>query len=319
MKTRLLFFCVFINLGTIQAQIDLSINYVPSDSEIQYYMNLYERLKSIDRGEQEFQQLGDIYKRFENKASRYYSTYQRLLFESYLLMTANKEVQEYIISYIKSNKLEDEFSDTLERKYKSTRETYKMDEKDYFRFNYEDTYVDENINMFNMNEVTLFDNQIGLMLFENDWNIFHIDDPKKTDRNFVFLLFGGGTNTIKISIDRMKKIAFSNFRDNIIYGNTFKNMFSNFQLSELKTTGVLARAGADRIYLGIGQEKDKIFDIIENFSAVLYFYSEKEKTGYVIDYFMNISPKNNNFEIRDRLFNHLLFQAYLSFMNINNI
>jgi len=312
-KSIITFALVFFAISLKAEDLNL-IKYVPSDGEIQYYMNLYARLQAIDQNKMDYKQLGNMYTNFENTDSRYYSTYQRLLFESYLMQTKNDQVRRYIIEYINTNSINDLFSQSIIRLYKSKPEEYMMDKKKYIRYKYNDDYVDENINLFNMNEVGLFNGELGLMLFTNDWTQIKFADKNDDTVENITLLFGGGTNSTSIVIKKIPKIDYSTFKEQTIDGNFYKEKYKNYQILELKNEGILARAGADHIFLGIGNDKDIAFSNIDNFSSVMYMYSEKKQIGYEIEYFMNISTKNNNYSIRTNLYNHLIFQCLLSFI-----
>jgi hypothetical protein len=291
------------------------IMYIPSDGEIQYYMNLYERLKAIEIGKMEYKQLRDMYEAFENTEGKYFYTYQKLLLESYLLCTKNPEVRNYMIPYLGTRNSTDRLAETLINLYKGKEEKYKNDGKEYTRFLCANELIDENINLFKMQEITTMNDKIGLMLFDNDWSEITLNDDKNPNMKFISYIYGGGTNTISISIKQYEKIDFETFNKNVITSDFYKVKYGNYVVRELDKAGILARAGADKILLGVGSGKDIGFPDIINASAVLFMYSETIKAGYQIEYFMNISPKNNNYNIQDLIFNHMLFQCLLAFIN----
>ena len=299
----------------VQAQATKMIAYIPSDGEMQYYMNLYQRLESIENGQMNYEQLGSMYATFENPTERYYSTYQRLLFESYLLNTKNEQVRKFILDFLKEKAINDDLARVLTRLYQSKPERYQMDSKEHVRYNCPNGYSDEGINLFNMNEFDLFNNQLGLMLFDNDWGQLTFNGKNDSNEKNISLIFGGGTNAINISIRQISSIEYAEFKEKYIDSIFYKKKYKDYQVQELQKVGILRRAGADEISIGIGEGQDNLFPEIEDFSAVLFMYSNDKKIGYQIDYFMNISTKNNNFAIRDRIFNHLLFQSLISFIN----
>ena len=137
---------------------------------------------------------------------------------------------------------------------------------------------------------------------------------KKKNRDAVTLISGGGTNSISISLTKYKTDDYNKFSSDVINSSSSKKNYDNYKLNELPQEGILSRSGADKIFLGVGYGKD-IMPSIESFSSVLYMYSEKNKCGYVITYYMNFSTINNNFEFRNRLYNHLLFQIILSWID----
>jgi hypothetical protein len=167
-----------------------------------------------------------------------------------------------------------------------------------------------------MQEVTVFDNSLGLMLFDNDWQTISIKSKDINDKKASFsLVYGGGTNSISINLQKITNISFDDFKKTEIDSDFNKERFSQYQTFELPREGILKRSGADYIYLGIGNGKDSTFKEINNYSSIIYFYSTTNKTGYIIDHYMNISKNNNNYDIQESIFNHLVFQSLLSFVN----
>jgi hypothetical protein len=206
-------------------------------------------------------------------------------------------------------------SKTLIRLYKGQEEKYKTDGKEYIKIICSDGLIDENINLFKMEEITTLNDKIGLMIFDNEWSEIGINDHKDTNVKIISYVYGGGTNSVSISIKQYEKTNFEEFSTNEISGDYYKGKYVNYTVNEIDKTGILARAGADRIYLGIGSGEDIGFPDIINGSAILFMYSESKQTGYQIEYSMNISPKNNNYQIQNLLFNHILFQCLLSYIN----
>lgn len=93
------------------------IFYIPSETELQYFMNLYAKLKSIEDNASSINQLEDLYYSFESE--KYYETYQRILFESYLLSTHNQSVKNVMLNFFEQEKIHTEFTETLKRLYTS--------------------------------------------------------------------------------------------------------------------------------------------------------------------------------------------------------
>ena len=75
-------------------------------------------------------------------------------------------------------------------------------------------------------------------------------------------------------------------------------------------------SGADKIYIGYGVGPD-IFPEIDTATFSVYLYNEKLQKGYSITYFMNFSKINNNYKIRHRIWNQILYQLCFSFINIS--
>lgn len=289
------------------------IFYIPTDTELQYYMNLYAKLKSIEDSST-VDELEELYQVFESE--RYYETYQRLLFESYLLTTRNQSVKKIMLNFFERENIHTDFAEILKRLYTSNIEQVKANgRKNDMRYNYKNTLFDENINLFNMNEVTVFNGTLGLMLFDNDWTQVNIDMKEKKTQDFS-LIYGGGTHSISILFKKLESIDFDTFKKQEIDGfPTYKNKSLKYNIFELPNEGILLRSGADHIFLAVGNGTDIAFKDVKNYSSIIFLYSDKNKAGYVIHYFMNISSNNNNYSIRESLFNHIVFQSLLTFIN----
>ena len=290
-----------------------SIFYIPTETELQYFMNLYAKLKHIENNTA-VDELEELYQVFESE--KYYETYQSLLFESYLLATRNQSVKNIMLNFFQRKKIHTDFAETLRRLYTSKIEIDTTNKrKNYVRYNYNNTLFDENINFFNMNEVLTFNDTLGLMLFDNDWLQVNIDIQQNNTQDFS-LIYGGGSHSLKISLKKLENIDFETFKKKEINGaSSYKDKSLKYQTFELPQEGILLRSGADHIAMALGNGVDTAFKNVENYSSIIFLYSNKHKAGYLIHYFMNISSNNNNYSIRDRLFNHIVFQSLLTFIN----
>lgn len=196
---------------SLSAQNDKYLQYIPSDQEIQTYMNLYNQLKAFEDDKFDIKQLGKLYSTLQSKNN--YGTYQRILFESYLISTKNAKIKKYMTDYLSKNaKRNDEFAKVLIRLYKSKEEKYKKEGHDYIRYISKNERFDENINLFDMNEVLVLDKSIGVMLFENNWSVLQFSNPedKNEEKNKLTLLYGGGTNSLKIKFKKTENIILKN-------------------------------------------------------------------------------------------------------------
>lgn len=308
-----LFLFIYLSVFAASSKPDDSIFfYIPVEEEIQYYMNFFERLKAIETKKIKHDEIVTFYDTFL-KNEKYRNTYQSLLLESYLVSTKSDDVKKSIAEHISNKKYNDEFSKALLRLYSSKKESTIQNKKEQIQFNYKDRYYDENINLFNMKEIKFFDDKLGLVFFnENNWNVISFNDKEK-NRDAVSFISGGGTNSISVSLTRYKIDDFNKFETDVINSPLHKKKYGNYKLNELSKEGILARSGADKIFLGAGYGNDALPGI-ESFTSTLYMYSEKNKCGYVISYYMNFSTINNNFEFRNRIYNHLLFQMILSWI-----
>ncbi len=155
------------------------------------------------------------------------------------------------------------------------------------------------------------------MLFENPWtNIsFKSEDEKNKNQNMFFLMYGGGTNSMTIHFNKLSEIEFDDYKkEEIDKYNPDRN--KNWKIIELEKKGILTTSGADKIFIAYDTGPD-LFPEIDAGTFNIYLYNEKLKTGYTISYYMNFSKINNNYNLRHRIWNHLLMQVTLSFINVN--
>ena len=182
--------------------------YIPTEEQINDYFNLYKYLNHWDELLKKLNEakLFELYDGYVGQQSM-----QGLLFEAFLRQTKNKHIRKKIIEHINDNNLNDEFSQSLVRLYNSKTKTYIQDEQQKIQYNYNDKYYDENINLFKMKEVYFFNNELGMMLFDNDWGIIRFEDKDK--KPTFFFIFGGGTNSMTIDFERYENITLEEFKE----------------------------------------------------------------------------------------------------------
>jgi uncharacterized protein YqgQ len=251
--------------------------------------------------------IDQLYKNYINK-----NNFMSLQLECFLLQTKNEKIREVISSYIKKNKLSDEVSQALLRLYASKKEAAINNGASGIRFNYKNQLYDENIDLFNINEISLFDDELGSMIFTENYKEINMRDIKtdKIDKNFYGIIYGGGTNSFTITFQRYENVDLENFKI-----QAFKNMDESTQMVELVLDGMLSNSGAEQYYLGMNYGPD-ILPGIERSNVYAYLYNSKIKKGYKITYFMNYSKSSNNYLIRKRIWNRLLFQALFNYLII---
>lgn len=110
-----------------------------------------------------------------------------------------------------------------------------------------------------MNEVLVFNDTLGLMLFDNDWQQINVDIKKNNTQDFS-LIYGGGTHAINISLKKLEHIDFELFKKQEIDGlSSFTDKYQEYKIFELPKEGILLRAGADHIFFAIGSGTDRFF------------------------------------------------------------
>jgi hypothetical protein len=240
-------------------------------------------------------------------------TMHSLLFESFLRCTKNRDIQNRILKYIDDNKINTGFTDSLKKIYAAVPEVMQMEEKDITRYNYNDSEFDENIDLFHFDEVEFFDNEMGLLLFENDWTVMSLRGEDNDEESFS-LIYGGGTNSMYIHLSKYSNVDERDIETKY-KSDFYEELYGkNWKISELPLEGILKRAGADKIVIahGLGPA---VIETIDTATFNVYLYNRKNKTLYSISYFMNFSPININFSERDRIFNLLFFHTLFAFLN----
>lgn len=315
MVSIILIFSLFLISGEDNKEVKQFFFYIPDQEQINDYFNLFKYLIQWDENKIVInnEKLEKYYTGYVNQDS-----FQGLLFESFLRQTKNKKIQRQVLQLVKKNKLNDEYSQSLTRLYNSQEEKFKVDDNiEQIQYNYKEQYFDENINLFYQTESLVYNKELGLMLFENPWtNIsFKSEDEKNKNQNMFFLMYGGGTNSMTIHFNKLSEIEFDDYKkEEIDKYNPDRN--KNWKIIELEKKGILTTSGADKIFIAYDTGPD-LFPEIDAGTFNIYLYNEKLKTGYTISYYMNFSKINNNYNLRHRIWNHLLMQVTLSFINVN--
>jgi len=284
--------------------------YIPSNEIMSNYLNLHSYLSAWDKNNVSV----------ENELLSYFfinylgkDTIQSLLFESFLRFTKNKKIQNQILDYISINNINTNFTENLKKLYAAVPITRQSNGKDTIQYNFNNIEFDENINLFLFKEQYTFNNEIGLLLFENNWNNISFDNNANKNIDAFFLMFGGGTNALTIAFRRYANVS-KNELESIYNALAYKNRYNDkWKVTPLPLEGILERAGADKITIAHGLGPD-IIDTIETGTFNIYLYREETNVLYEVSYFMNFSPININFSERNRIFNLLFFQTLFTFL-----
>ncbi|MBN1798774.1 MAG: hypothetical protein JW822_09355 [Spirochaetales bacterium] len=286
--------------------------YIPTDEEIGTFFVTYNFLLDLENGKIPVEKENLI---------RLYDTYvngdmlDSYLVEAYFRQTKNNKIKKYLIEYIGQKNLDDEYSLSLLRLYKSKIVKYQQDDRELIQYNYNDEYFDENINLFLQDEILTFSKELGMVLFDNDWSkmSYQSDDEEFEDYDSFSLLFGGGTNSMSINLRVNENIDLQDFESEVVRFDN--NKYENWTVRELALEGVLKRAGADKIYFGMGYGDD-VFEAIKAGTFSIYLFNEHMQKAFTVSYYMNFSKINNNFKVRHRIWNYLAFHVMLTFINI---
>ena len=284
--------------------------YIPSNEIMSNYLNLHSYLSAWDKNNEivENRLLSEFFINYVGN-----DTIQSLLFESFLRFTKNKNIQNQILDYISINNINTNFTENLKKLYAAVPIIRQSNGKDTIQYNFNNIEFDENINLFLFKEQYTFNNEIGLLLFENNWNNISFNNSANKNIDAFFLMFGGGTNALTITFRRYANVS-ENELESIYNAMAYKNKYNDkWKVTSLPLEGILERAGANKITIAHGLGPD-IIDTIETGTFNIYLYKEEANVLYEVSYFMNFSPININFSERNRIFNLLFFQTLFTFL-----
>lgn len=293
--------------------------YTVSVQEMSDVIKAFQFLNSWENGEFEYSddQLDEIYKTNVGDSS-----FLSLYIENFFRYTKNKKVQEQISKCIQRNNRQNEpFSQALLKKYAALEEKYKDGEKELVKYSYNGgKEFDENINHFTLNEVCPFNDEFGLMLFVNDWNVmnFKAKNEVNPDNKDVWLVAGGNTNSITVRLCEFNGVENKKQIPEVIKLSSYEEKYKgNWEFKELEKTGVLENCGADSYFVGFGTGYDKNIPEIAAGDVIAVMYNKELKKVYVYNIYENFSKININYETRDRIYDFLKFWVQLCFCKNN--
>ena len=284
---------------------------IPVDEQIFDYVQMTFYLKAWDDNEVEMneEQFSAFFAYFFGDDSLH-----GLQFESFLRYTKNKRIQNMVLQFIERNGLRTGFTNSLRLLYESVPEAIRSGGNEHIRYSNSSAF-DENINLFYFNEVTFFNGEMGLLLYDNDWDIItfnEVNDSSSNAGETFFLTYGGGSNSLSIRLAKHSNVSRDNF-DDLFNLDFYDERFNgDWDLVELPLEGVLRRAGADRYFIASGIRDD--IGGIENAAFNAYLYNRAGNTLYEVGYSINFSPANIFYSERERIYNLLLFQTLLVFL-----
>jgi predicted nucleotidyltransferase len=286
--------------------------YIPSEEIMNDYLSMFSYLRAWDRNERVVDD-----ERFAALFTRYVgdNTLQSLLFESFLRCTKNKNIQNAVLKYIGANNINTDFANSLKKLYAAVPIIKMSDGKEVIQYNYNDSEYDENINLFLFSEAKVFDNELGFLLFHNDWDEFVFNNTPDDQEKSFFLMYGGGTNTITIHFVKHLNIEKENIETTINSKHYTEKYKDKWRVEELPLGGVLKRSGADKMFIAQGMGPEPTVKTIETATFNVYLFKETAKTLYEVSYFVNFSPININFSQRNRIFNFVCFQLLFVYLN----
>lgn len=288
--------------------------YPLTEDEMEYFIKSWNWLKAWEAGQVEYsdKQFELLY---EDQIGQEYFT--AMLFENFFMNTKNPKIQKQLKKYIKKNKLGDRtYEKALLKKLDSKPQTWEQststETNQFIQYVYNDSEYDENINFFDFDEVRPFDDEFGLILFNNDWAVLtvrNIETDELVDDRKILLMFGGGTNCITITLQEYLNVESVDAVTELANIASFEKKYEdNWKFLELPKEGILERCGADNIFVGIG-----IGDESMDGDVLSLLYRKDLQKAYKVSFYMNYSESNINYENRARLYNYLLFFATFAF------
>lgn len=287
--------------------------YVPDMEEMSFFIESKSFLKKWEKGENSLsdEQFKNMYtKRIEQD---YFSS---MLYENFFRTTENESIKKQLKRHIESEKLETNYAKTVLKKLNSQKKVYEQSGKKRIQYSYKNEEFDENINLFDFAEIHPFENEFGMLLFKNDWDImtYTAEGAEENEkRKHLFLIYGGGTNSLTIRIKEHENVLNEEDLEKIFMNDFYEKKYPNaWTFMEINKEGILENCGADRYFVGWGRGPDIIPEIdCGTFNAFLY--SKTTQKVFSVSFFMNFSQINMNYEIRDQLFDYVRFFTLFCF------
>lgn len=311
MLKKLLFVLFILSAVIGFTQNDDMFIYIPSEEEMQSYLLMRSYLQKWDNNEVEIDdaRLSSLFTGYVGEGSL-----QSLLLESFLRFTKNENIQNRVIKYIEDDKLNTSFTNSLQKLYEARQIKRMSDGKEIIQYNYRNQEYDENINLFSVAESEVFNNELGLLLFQNDWTVAALNGENQSNEELFVLLYGGATNSMTISFRKYTNIEESAIETkfmNSLYDGRYKD---NWTTGELRLDGILSRAGVNRMFILQGSGPD-VIEGIESGTFTVYLYKQSTKSLYEVSYYMNFSPNNIHYAERNRIFNFIYFHLLFTYLN----
>lgn len=283
------------------------ILYIPDMDEMSSFINNWSYLKKCDTGENVLD--ADQIKVLYSAVGR--NDLISLQMENFLRNVKNKDVQKLVSDYISKNKVDTPFAQSLIKKYNSE-EIVQVDNNGHkqIQYSYNDKEYDENITLYDFNEIHPFEDEFGMLLFNNDWGVMKINNPEPGKEKDLYLIYGGGTNSLSIYLKEYENVdtkeAFADIINGFIKTKKEGEQKDEWAFYQLNKTGVLENCGVDEyiIYTRIGPD---IIPEIEVGQFGAFLYSPKYNKVYKIEYYFNFSKINISYNIRQRIYDYVRF------------
>lgn len=327
-KRALIIFFALISFRCFAQSADLFL-YIPTDDEMARYMSMHQFLRDWDEGKKTVDDklLDALYANNVGK-----NTLNGLQFEAFLRATKNSGIRAAVTGYIDAKALADPFSTSLKKLYAAKELTAEVNGTDTCRYSYNDEEFDEDIDLFDFYETTMFDGKFGLLLFDNTWEQINLADGKSASEEpptdaentesdasagpsikSFYLITGGGTNTMTVYFKRYANIPESKIGETLASENN-QAKYPDWKAFGLDAKGILASSGADKYIVAYGTGPD-VLPGIDSGTFNAYCYDTATQTLYEMSSSMNFSPMNISYPARARIYNYILFNTLFCFLN----
>lgn len=290
--------------------------YIPTHDEVSMHLNTMNYLCQIESGEETVSddELKEILTYWVGN-----NDMTSMLIEAFLLNSENKILLNRMFNIIASSTNEQDgmtpFQVALSRRvFADPVTTTDSDGRESTRYVFMNSSYDENINLAYFNEYKPFDDEFGICIPWNNYGIYTINNESGKVENEKWFIYGGDTNSFVIHVKEVENVepdkeSMSKAMNFDYYKNKFPDTWVVYDLDK---TNCLSNSGVDKYLFGYGVGPETSIPEIDCCTFVAFLYREKEKKLYVVDYSMNFSVINSNYEVRDRLYNLMGFYTVLA-------
>ncbi|MCR5612497.1 hypothetical protein [Treponema sp.] len=289
--------------------------YVLGTDELRSFIWTWQQLKNYENDELEIDD-GMLASLYEEMVGR--DEFLSMYFETFFRNTNNPKIQKQIAEHIEKHGLKNRsFEKALLKKINSTEKKIGGEGHERSIFVYgsllqNDAEYDENITLYDITEIKPFNDEFGTLFFNADWSVLQLD-PKEGEavnaRKYFFA--GGDTNSIYISFEEIENVGEIKGKEEVIKASGIMQFAEHYgddwHFWELSKGEVLETCGVDNYYVGYGIGSDQFIPEIVAGDFVTVMYKKETNKLYIMHIYMNFSKLNMNYEIRNRIYNYVLF------------
>lgn len=172
---------------------------------------------------------------------------------------------------------------------------------------------DEGLNTFHLHGMEAFNGRLVFYVFRNPWTVISIGDGN-SDEDSVALVAGGPTNAMKVQARKHATPTVADYSLVVSRSEAFlKEKYGHVESMDLSAIGTYSRTNAERVMVQFAAGKDLVPSIVACQAAV-FLYSATENATYSVSFFMNISERNQAYDILDLRFNQIVYLTALVYL-----